>query len=202
MRDTRGCLVATALVALVTGCSKPPSFVVEVPEAGASVDVSGWLFEDQDPTGQLWTRPIFETVGEGRVRLNKQAKFGAEANFKQGKLPHPYVRIHEMKPRPKAQNTLEPWTLDTCAEAFRERDAYGTVAWNAGPAEAATVNGLSVRRITIDSTSAEMTTERRSHVLALSKNGSCFAIEATTTIALLGDQEASLKRVLDSVKPL
>ena len=175
-----------------------PPLVIEMPEIGASVDVSGFLYFDEDPDGVLYTKPVLEPVKPGRMRLTKQ-KVGVDVRFLGGKLPYPYVRVRGVAPR---EPKREPWTLDTCVAFFQQRDEYGTVAWSAGTAEVKVVNGLQARIVPIDSTERDFVIEQRARVLVLAKPEVCYGIETAANRTLWDKQEKLLAKVLDSVKPL
>lgn len=194
-------VVSAALLGSVScGGPKLPGgpLVVEMPEIGASVDVSGFLYADEDPEGVISTKPVLEPVSAGRMRLTKQ-KSGVDVRFLGGKLPYPYVRIRGVAPRAPKK---EPWTLESCTAYFSERDEYGTVAWSAGTPEAKVVNGLQAMIIPIDSTERDLTIEQRARLLVLANPEYCYGIETAANRTQWDKHDKQLAKVLASVKPL
>ena len=202
----RRALFLLAAVALLGSCRwqlQGPPMVLEMPEVGAQVDVSGWIFQDgkNDPM----RRNVKTEAGTkpASMRFAQQGNgWSSDVRFQATGIGFPNITV-----RRRAlinQNDIGAKTLEGCAK--NETGAVKSGAQSSwkliSPPVKKTIGGLEVLDVTNEVTVAGLDTPVRSRWVFIVKGTLCYAVGAESLAGDWDRQQYLIEPVFASIKAL
>lgn len=177
-----------------------PPMVVEMPEVGAQVDVSGWHLETGGPLSrnsktEAGTQPTSK-------RFAKDTGWTSDMRFQAHKVPFPNVTIRRVAPI--NEHYKETKTLEACAKSESEKQSSTAItSWKLiSPPEKKKIGGVDVLELTNEVTVTGLDTPLRTRWVFLAKGAYCYGIGAQAETYFWEKQQYLLDPVFASIKPL
>ena len=177
-----------------------PPMVVEMPEVGAQVDVSGWHLQTE---ARLSRNSKTEAGSKpSSTRFAKDTGWSSDMRFQAHKVPFPNVTIRRVAPI--NEHYKETKTLEACAKSESEKQSSTAItSWKLiSPPEKKKIGGVDVLELTNEVTVTGIDTALRTRWVFLAKDAYCYGIGAQTQAAFWEKEQYLLNPVFDSIKPL
>lgn len=194
-----------ATVAFLGSCRwqlQGPPMVVEMPEVGAQVDVSGWFFQDGKDNPLLRNVKTEPGTKPASMRFAAGNGWSSEMSFEATKLGFPNIAVRLKAPI--NENDKAPKTLEGCAKSESEKASSGALtSWTLiSPPVKRKIGNLDVIDVTNEVTIAGLDTPMRSRWVFIAKGTHCYAVGAQALAADWDRQQYLIEPVFASIAPM